>query len=223
MMRVIKETVRKWVRSLLLFLHKKMEAAAEADLPRFANNPKNLRIERPRRLFSTHRIYIGDDVLIGPGALLVPQVRYPSSVMQHPEKQLAVQTFDSRIFIGNRVTSTGLLTIAALQEVKIEDDVMFSSNVLITDGTHGYGNANEPYKYQKLWKIAPVLIKHGSWIGQNVVIMPGVTVGALSIVGSNSVVTKSIPDRCIAIGCPARVIKTWDERTQAWISVGEVP
>jgi acetyltransferase-like isoleucine patch superfamily enzyme len=223
MMKAIKKSVRQWVKSVLLHIYNKMEAIAEADLPKFANNPKNLRIERPRRLLSTHRIYIGDDVSIGPGALFVPQVSYPSSVMDHPERTLAVQTFDSRIFIGNRVTSTGLLTIAAVQEIKIEDDVMFASNVLITDGTHGYENANEPYKYQKMWKIAPVLIKHGCWIGQNVVIMPGVTVGALSIVGSNSVVTKSIPDRCIAIGSPARVIKTWDERTQAWISVGEAP
>jgi lipopolysaccharide O-acetyltransferase len=54
-----------------------------------------------------------------------------------------------------------------------------------------------------------------------VVIMPGVTVGALSIIGANSVVTKSIPDRCIAIGAPARVVKTWDERAKAWVAVGE--
>jgi hypothetical protein len=39
---VINKTVRKWVKSVLLYLYKKMEAAAEADLPRFANNPKNL-------------------------------------------------------------------------------------------------------------------------------------------------------------------------------------
>ena len=84
---------------------------------------------------------------------------------------------------------------------------------------HGFETANEPYKYQKMWKIAPVLVKRGCWIGQNVVIMPGVTVGELSIIGANSVVTKSIPARCIAIGAPARVVKTWDEPTQAWIAV----
>jgi acetyltransferase-like isoleucine patch superfamily enzyme len=86
---------------------------------------------------------------------------------------------------------------------------------------HGFEHANEPYKYQKMWKIAPVLVKRGCWIGQNVVIMPGVTVGAFSIIGANSVVTKSIPDRCIAIGAPARVVKTWDERTKTWVAVGE--
>ena len=223
MIRVIRKTVRQWVKSVLLRIYKRIEDAAEADLPTFANNPKNLKIERPRRLSETHRITIGDDVSIGPGAMLVPQMRYPSSVMRHPEKQLTAQDFDSKIVIGNRVTSTGMLTIVAIREVTIEDDVMFASNVLISDGMHGFENANEPYKYQKMWKIAPVLVKRGCWIGQNVVVMPGVTIGTLSIIGANSVVTKSIPDRCIAIGVPARVVKTWDERSQTWVPVGKAP
>jgi acetyltransferase-like isoleucine patch superfamily enzyme len=214
--------MRKWIKSVLLYLYERMEGVAEADLPRFANNPKNLKIERPRRIYDTHLIHIGDDVSIGPGSLLNPQTSYPSSVMSHPEKLIAVQTFNPRITIGSRVTSTGMLSISAMQEVTIEDDVMFALNVLISDGTHGFENANEPYKYQKMWKIAPVLVKRGCWIGQNVVIMPGVTVGELSIIGANSVVTKSIPDRCIAIGAPARVVKTWDEHSQTWVSVDKV-
>jgi acetyltransferase-like isoleucine patch superfamily enzyme len=211
--------VKKWIKSFLLRLYYKMEAIAEADLPRFANNPKNLEIERPRRLFETHRITIGDDVSIGPGAMLAPQVSYPSRVMRHPNVKHAAQRFDPKIVIGNRVTSTGLLTIAAMQEVTIEDDVMFALNVLISDGMHGFENAYEPYKNQKMWKIAPVLVKRGCWIGQNVVIMPGITIGEMSIIGANSVVTKSIPDRCIAVGAPARVVKNWDEANRCWVSV----
>ena len=216
---MIKNTLRRLINSVLLRLYKKMEAAAETDLPRFANNPKNLKIELPRRLFDTHRIYIGDDVSIGPGALLIPLTFYPTPIMSHPEMKHDVQTFNPKIVIGNRVTSTGMLTISAMQEVTIEDDVMFALNVLVSDGMHGFEHANEPYKYQKMCKIASVLIKRGCWIGQNVVIMPGVTVGELSIIGANSVVTKSIPDRCIAIGAPARVIKQWDEAAQRWASL----
>lgn len=223
MIRGIKNAIRQWVRSFLLLVYKKMEAIAEADLPRFANNPENLKIERPRRIYDAHLIHIGNDVSIGPGALLVPQTFYPTPVMSHPGMKHDVQTFNPKIVIGNRVTSTGMLTIAAMQEVTIEDDVMFAANVLIADGTHGFEHANEPYKYQKMWKIAPVLVKRGCWIGQNVIIMSGVTIGELSIIGANSVVTESIPDRCIATGSPTRVVKTWDERAQAWVSVGEAP
>ncbi|MEX2162814.1 MAG: acyltransferase [Sulfuricaulis sp.] len=216
---MIKKFVRKWVSSMLLRLYKKMEEIAEADLPRFASNPRNLKIELPRRIYDAQLIDIGNDVSIGPGSLLVPQRIYPSHVMSNPEIKHDVQKFNPKIVIGNRVTSTGSLTIAAMQEVTIEDDVMIASNVLIADGMHGFENANEPYKYQKMWKISPIVIKRGCWIGQNVVIMPGVTVGELSIIGANSVVTKSVPDRCIAIGAPARIVKQWDEAAQRWSSL----
>jgi acetyltransferase-like isoleucine patch superfamily enzyme len=216
---VIKNTLRRLINSVLLRLYKKMEAAAEADLPRFANNPKNLKIELPRRIYDAQLINIGNDVSIGPGALLIPLTFYPTPIMSHPEMKHDVQTFNPKIVVGNRVTSTGMLTITAMQEVTIDDDVMFALNVLIADGMHGFENADTPYKYQKMWKISPIVIKRGCWIGQNVVIMPGVTVGELSIIGANSVVTKSIPDRCIAIGAPARVTKTWDETSRRWVSV----
>jgi len=219
-MKAIKKVLARWFAAGLLRLHKKMEALAEADLPKFSNNPKNVRIERPRRIFHADRIQMGDDVSLGPGSFLIAQMRYPSSVMLHPEKRIAEQKFNPWIVIGNRVTSTGMLTIAAMQAITIEDDVMFASNVLVSDGMHGFENANEPYKYQKMWKIAPIVIGRGCWIGQNVVIMPGVTVGELSIIGANSVVTQNIPDRCIALGAPARVVKKWDERAKAWVAVG---
>jgi acetyltransferase-like isoleucine patch superfamily enzyme len=216
---VIKNITRRLINSVLVRLYKKMEAAAEADLPYFANNPRNLKIELPRRIYDAQLINIGNDVSIGPGALLVPQMFYPTRVMSHPDIEHDIQQFDPKIIIGNRVTSTGMLTIAAMQAVTIEDDVMFALNVLVSDGMHGFENADTPYKYQKMWKISPIVIKRGCWIGQNVVIMPGVTVGELSIIGANSVVTKSIPDRCIAYGAPARVTKTWDETSRRWESV----
>ena len=55
---------------------------------------------------------------------------------------------------------------------------------------------------------APVLIKSGAHIGVGSIIMPGVTVGKGSIIGAGSVVTKSIPDYSIAVGSPAKVVKS---------------
>ena len=103
-------------------------------------------------------------------------------------------------------------------DITIEDDVMFASNINISDGLHGYETAEEPYKFQPMGHIAPVTIKRGCWIGQNVVVMPGVTIGELSIIGANSVVTRSIPARSIAVGAPTKVIKQWDEGTQRWVA-----
>lgn len=190
---------------------------AQASLPQFANRPKNVVIELPRRFGNTDRIYMGDDVWIGPDSLILASTEYPTMPMQDPKDKKINQTFDPIISIGNRVTSTGSLQIVAHKEITIEDDVMFASNINITDGLHGYENANKPYKYQNIFKIAPITIKRGCWIGQNVTILPGVTIGELAIIGTNSLVRDDIPDRCIAVGSPAKIIKKWDEVKSSWV------
>lgn len=199
------------------------ERVAQETLPRFGNAPKNLRIDLPRRIVNPDRMTLGDDIWLGPNCLLVAITEYPSEPMRHPDRPQTPQAFTPSIKIGHRVTATGGLQIAAHKEIVIEDDVLFATNINITDGLHGYENANEPYKYQPIFQIAPIVIKRGCWIGQNVVISPGVTIGEFSIVGANSVVTNSIPDRCIAVGAPARVIKRWDESTQAWVPLAGQP
>jgi acetyltransferase-like isoleucine patch superfamily enzyme len=198
----------------------KMEAViAQRTLPRFANEPRNVNIELPRRIVNAERIFMGDDVNLGPNALLIAVTRYPGATMQDPRKRESTQQFNSAISIGSRVTSTGQLQVAAMSRVTIEDDVMFGTNVNITDGFHGFTHVNEPYKYQELFRIQEITVRQGCWIGQNVVICPGVTIGRMTIVGANSVVTKSLPDRCIAVGSPARVIKTWEETMGKWVPV----
>lgn len=54
---------------------------------------------------------------------------------------------------------------------------------------------------------APVVIEDDVWIGANVTILKGVTVGARSVIGAGSIVTKSIPADCVAAGNPAQVVK----------------
>jgi len=206
------------ITKLGVLLHKADHKIAYKTLPKFGNNPKNLRIDFPRRIINSDRMFFGNNISLGPGSFIIAVTHYPTMTMEHPEKKQPIQRFNSEIIIGNNVTSTADLQIAAQSEITIEDDVMFASNIHINDAFHGYENANEPYKYQKISRIAPVLIKRGCWIGQNVVILPGVTIGKYSIIGANSVVTKSIPDRCIAVGTPAEVVKKWDETKQEWLS-----
>lgn len=205
--------VRRW--------HAFVQAAVAADLPRFANAPRNLKIELPRRIFEPHCMHFGDDVNIGPGSLLVAQTHYPSDVMRHPHDTRAPQRFDPTIRIGHRVTATGGLTLAAMHQITIEDDVMLAGNVFVSDGSHGFQGVDTPYKYQPMWRIAAVAIRRGCWIGQNVVIMPGVTIGEMSIIGANSVVMDDVPPRSIAVGAPARVVKRWDAGLGAWRRVDQ--
>ena len=210
--------MKKLIKRLAIWIFRKTEHFVESDLPKFGNTPKKLRIALPRRISGSERISIGDNVSLGPRVFLVAKTHHPTPGMRHPERDQPVQTFDPKIIIGHRVTSTSNLTLAAMCEITIEDDVMFASNVNITDGLHGYETANEPYKYQKLFKIAPIVIKRGCWTGQNVAILPGVTVGELSIIGANSVVSKSIPAKSIAVGAPATVVKQWGATQRRWVA-----
>lgn len=217
--RLIRRLIRHFGVKLGILIHAVNHIVAYETLPKFGNNPTNLRIDLPRRIINPDRMFLGNNVSLGPGSFIIATTHYPTMKMEHPEKKQPVQTFNSKIIIGNNVTSTTDLQIAAQSEIIIEDDVMFASNIHINDALHGFENANEPYKYQKIFRVAPILIKRGCWVGQNVVILPGVTIGKYSIIGANSVVTKSIPDRCIAVGTPAKVIKKWDETNQRWLSV----
>jgi acetyltransferase-like isoleucine patch superfamily enzyme len=176
-------------------------------LPDFANQPERLKMPRPRTVRHPHLITIGNDCQLGRDATLIPVTEYRDG---------GGQSFTPRLLIGNRVWATVCLQIYCAQEVIIEDDVMIAANVFIYDHQHGTSRADVPYRRQPLERIAPVHIGRGSWIGQNVVVMPGVTIGEFSVIGANSVVTKSIPPRSIAVGTPARVIRTWDETEKRW-------
>jgi len=216
-MGIIKRIHRKILLHVALQIHRLNHIIAQATLPKFGNNPHKLTISLPRRIINPEKIFIGNNVTLGPGSLLYAVTQYPTDVMRHPDRNQPLQTFDSKITIGNNVTATADLQIAAAHEVVIEDDVMFASNIHINDSFHGYETADEPYKYQKIFKIAPILIKRGCWIGQNVVIVSGVTIGENTIIGANSVVTETIPAKCIAVGTPARVVKTWNKSRQQWV------
>jgi acetyltransferase-like isoleucine patch superfamily enzyme len=93
--------------------------------------------------------------------------------------------------------------------ITIEDNVTISSNTMIF--AHINPTANEFLKKNGYPRtIKPVLIKKGAVISVGCIIIAGVTVGENSIVGAGSVVTQDIPDYCVAVGNPARVIKKID-------------
>lgn len=148
----------------------------------------------PVRLEGEGRIAIGDHVFIGSGSWL-------QTLPDRPNKSVAIS-------IGKGTSVAGSCVISAVRSVTLEDNVLLARNVYISDHIHKYAEAGVPVMAQGVDKIEPVLIKRGAWLGQNVVICPGVTVGMGAVVGANSVVVHDVPDFSIAVGAPARVVKT---------------
>lgn len=98
--------------------------------------------------------------------------------------------------------------ISITNSLEIGDKVLLSPNVYITDCDHEYRNIDIPVIDQGIvQKGQKVLIGDGSYIGINSVIVGNVKIGKHCVIGANSVVTKDVPDYCVVVGSPARVIK----------------
>ena len=150
----------------------------------------------PLRLSGEDRIRIGSGVFLGPGCWL----------QALPDAENHVPA----ISIGDGTSVSGYCVISAVRHVYLEESVLLARNVYISDHIHGYSKAGVPILAQGVDKILPVVIKRGAWLGQNVVVCPGVTIGVGAVVGANSVVTEDILDFSIAVGAPARVVKRID-------------
>lgn len=108
------------------------------------------------------------------------------------------------IFIGDDFTGNFNLTILDIREVYIGNNVMIGPNTLITTVGHPLSpKARRGY----MAKAAPVRIGNDVWIGGNVTILPGVTIGNNVVVAAGAVVTKDVPDNSLVGGVPARLIR----------------
>jgi acetyltransferase-like isoleucine patch superfamily enzyme len=110
--------------------------------------------------------------------------------------------------------------IYAINQINIEKNVLTADKVYISDNTHEYVNPFVPVLHQPVKQLDPVTIGEGSWLGENVCVL-GASVGKHCVIGSNSVVTLSIPDYSIAVGIPAKVVKKFDFSTNKWIRVND--
>ena len=93
--------------------------------------------------------------------------------------------------------------------------ISIGNNVHITDGvkfiTHDGGTLLFRKYVPDLEITKPIVLGNDIYLGNNVIILPGVHIGDKVVIGAGAVVTKDIPDNSVAVGVPAKVIKTADE------------
>lgn len=129
---------------------------------------------------------------------------------------------DKCIVLGVNVEINDYVHIAAGQLVHIGNDVLIASKVFITDLNHGIytgTNVDSPLSLPNNRKIyaQPVHIKDRVWLGENVCVLPGITIGEGAIIGAGSIVTGDIPPNSIAAGNPCKVIKVFDFQQNSWV------
>jgi acetyltransferase-like isoleucine patch superfamily enzyme len=164
------------------------------------------RISPPLRFYGLNWISLGENVMVHRDCWI--QV-----VPGHGEGKGARLVIKSHAGIGMGAH------ISAARQVVIEEYVLLGRNVYISDHAHAYENITLPISQQGINRIAPVTIGRETWLGENVVVLPGVTIGKHCVIGANSVVNRSIPDFSVAVGAPARVVKRYNSNTGRWESL----
>ena len=157
-------------------------------------------------IFNENYIHIGNDTMIGEHVALSAGMMPGQKCLTNP-----VVKIGDRCLIGRGSGIVGHLSI------DIGDDVWTGHHVYITDQSHGYSDISRPISQQSQPESA-VSIGEGSWLGHGVVVLPGAKIGKHVAVGANSVVTGELPDYCVAVGSPARIIKQYSHK-DGWIKL----
>jgi len=151
-------------------------------------------LQPPIRLGGVERISIGTGVYVGPGSWL--------QVLEGGGDGVALE-------IGDGTSIVGACVISAARSVRLGRRVLLARNVYIADHQHAFEDTRLPVLEQGITRVGPVEIGDGAWLGENVVVGPGVRIGRGAVVGANAVVLESVPGHCVAVGAPARVVRSF--------------
>ena len=112
--------------------------------------------------------------------------------------------YGSHTYVGaGTFVNVGLVALD-VAEIRIGDDVQIGPYVQLLTATHPL----EPEPRRAKWESGePITLEDNVWLGGGVIVCPGVTIGADTVVGAGAVVTKDIPAGVLAAGVPARVVR----------------
>ncbi|QUL37329.1 DapH/DapD/GlmU-related protein [Erythrobacter sp. JK5] len=166
----------------------------------FASMGRGVRIVRPLRIFGARYCHFGDEAVLQFGA-------YIAALNEHDEPP--VFKVGARTMIGNHAH------IVVTRKVEFGESVLTADRLFVADNRHTFEDPAIPIRDQGLTQLAEVRIGDGSWIGENVCIS-GASIGRHCVIAANSVVTRDIPDLCVAAGAPARIVKRYCESRKGW-------
>lgn len=121
---------------------------------------------------------------------------YHSVYIEHPE----------HIFIGNNTLVPRGTDMKGMGKIVIGNNVLLGPSISFYTNRHEFKNTSVALTKQKSTQ-GEIHIGNDSWIGGRVVILPNISIGNHCVVGAGAVVTKNIPDRSVAVGNPAKIIK----------------
>ncbi|MDE6627134.1 MAG: acyltransferase [Lachnospiraceae bacterium] len=137
-----------------------------------------------------------------------------------PVCQWGKRKYRPSIVIGDGVNIEQGCHITCADSVVIGKGASLLPYCMITDISHDYQNINLPPNRQGITVKRTTIGEHTT-IGFGACVMPGVTVGKHCVIGANSVVNQDIPDFCVVVGAPARIVKRYDKAKGEWVDSHE--
>lgn len=171
---------------------------------KFQNFGKGSSLLFPLNLDGIKNISIGDNVSIA----------YKTWLAALPQ----IISEECELIIGDGTCIGNFNHIYATKSIVIGKNVLTADKVYISDNLHGYEDITIPIIYQPIKQIGTVIIGDGTWLGENVCVI-GAKIGKNCVIGANSVVTKDIPDYCLAVGVPAKIIKKYCKESEKWLKI----
>lgn len=152
----------------------------------------------------------GSRIQIGARCVLCSDSQINALGINHPVV-LRTMRPGAEIVIGEDTGMSGG-SICAASSIRIGAGCLIGANVTLADTDfHALNPANRRYNNNPdEIAVAPILIEDNVFIGADVFILKGVTIGKNSVIGAGSVVTRDVPENSIAAGNPARVVKRID-------------
>jgi acetyltransferase-like isoleucine patch superfamily enzyme len=174
---------------------------------RFGQFGKDTMVLSSVKIDGSRRIFIGNNVIVSSFGWL--------AAVPHTGNK------NCKLIVGNGTYIGRFCHIYSTSNITIGDKVLIGDKVYISDNLHGYQDVEKPIIDQALVQGNDVSIGDGSWLGENVSVI-GASIGKQSIVGANAVVTKNIPDYCVAIGVPAKIVKRYNFHSKIWEKTNEL-
>lgn len=163
-------------------------------------------LRHPNRMQLGNRVAIDDHVLLDASGSGDKGVCLGDDVII--SRNCVIQGKTGPIHLGNKVDIGCSAILSSTNGIFIGDSVLIAGNCYIGGGRYITDRTDIPMMEQGLFSKGPVVIEDDVWLGAGATVLDGVKIGRGSIIGAGTLVTKDIPEYSVAVGVPAKVVKT---------------